>query len=438
MDDLQIYYDMLNAIKKGDTQKVKDMIEEFGLSFSPLWDDGYRLLTTAIQKNKVEIVSYLLGKNAKVHSDRDFLSPLQIAAMKNNTKIFKMLLKHGAKISNDNIYNNKSPIELAVEHDNIEIARLIVKHKNFGLKCDQSLLHMAIKNNNLTMVFLLLDIGADVNEYDEDGFAPIHHAIIENNNDILESLIYYGADINAKNKYGETPVSMYLFHSYKGMYIEWGDSPGMYLHYDPKDTSTLAILLDNDADINYFDIREYLSRDTDDSSGVINADGRVHPASMKDKKRIIKQIVKLRSRNAPLSDNHKNFLSSLIKPKRLDNYTKICELEMSRAMMEKIPNSGISLHDILSKNYNVLAAYAKNKNHETFILSSDISDRYPVYGSVMKLRFSKGLERKILLEISTKIFHIIFPVASDLLSVAVDNVFECLDNFDLRDFLRKF
>ncbi|XP_057336441.1 putative ankyrin repeat protein RF_0381 [Microplitis mediator] len=289
MDDLQKYYDMLNSIKNGDTQKVKDIIDEFGLSFSPLWDDGYRLLTTAIEKDKVEIVSYLLGKNAKVHSDRDFLSPLQIAAMKNNTKIFKMLLEHGAKISNDNIHNNKSPIELAVEHNNIKIARLIVKHKNFGKKYDQSLLHMAVKKNYFAMVLLLLDNGADVNEYDDDRLAPIHHAIIENNNDILESLIDYGADINARNKYGETPVSLYLSHSYRGMYMS-SDSFGMDVPDKPKKKSTLDILLDNDADINDLDIREYLSRNTDNNFVVISPDGRVDRGNLKDKKRIIKQI----------------------------------------------------------------------------------------------------------------------------------------------------
>ncbi|XP_057336440.1 putative ankyrin repeat protein RF_0381 [Microplitis mediator] len=438
MDDLQKYYDMLNSIKKGDTQKVKDMIEEFGLSFSPLWDDGYRLLTTAIQKNKVEIVAYLLRKNAKVYSDRDFLSPLQIAAMKNNTKIFKMLLKHGAKISNDNIHNNKSPIELAVEHNNIKIARLIVDHKNFGLKCDRSLLHMAIKKNNLTMVLLLLNIGADVNEYDDDGFAPIHHAIMENNNDILESLIDYGADINAKNKYGDTPVSMYLFHSYEGTYIK-PNSQGLDLEeFVRKGTSTLDILLDNDADINDLDIREYFSRSTDISAVTFYDDGSVDRASMEDKEIIIKQIVKLKSRNAPLSYNSNILLSSFLEEKPLDDYKKMCELEISKIITEKIPNSEISLHDILSKNYNVLATYAKNKNHETFIRSSDISDRYRVYGSAIEHRFLKGLERKNLLEMSTEIFQYLFPVASKLLSDAVDDVFKCLDIKDLRHFLRVF
>ncbi|XP_057336435.1 putative ankyrin repeat protein RBE_0220 [Microplitis mediator] len=433
MDDRQKYFYMIDSMKKGNTQKVRYMIEKFGLSFCPMLDRGYPLLTAAVGKNQVEMVAYLLRKNVKVNSDREVLSPLQIAAKNKNTTIFKMLLERGAKINYNNIYKNKAPIKLAVEHSNVEIARLIVKHKNFGLKCDQSLLHTAVKYTNLEMVSLLLEICADVNEYDDSRSAPIHHAVKARYNDILQLLLDCGADINAKNKDGDTPVCLVLKQSDRRYYVT-SDLYRMSMLSTTQYKSTLDILLDNDANINGLDIHKYISP----IPHRIGLNGIVENSTSNHKKSIIKHIVKLRTRNAPLSDNNNMFLSSLLEDKPVDDYKKICELEMSEIITEKIPNSGISLHNILSKNSNVLAVYAKNKNYETFIFSDEVSRRFPIYGSVIKLRFSKGLARKNLLEKSTQVFHSHFPVASKLLSYAVDNVFECLDNNDLRHFLRKF
>ncbi|XP_057336418.1 putative ankyrin repeat protein RF_0381 [Microplitis mediator] len=438
MDDQQKYSYMIDSIKKEHTQNVRDMIEEFGLSFCPLLDDGHELLSAAVERNQVEMVAYLLRKNAKVNSDREVLSPLQIAAMLNNTIIFKLLLEHGAKISDYNIYQNNSLIKLAVELGNVDIAKLIVEHKNFGKKYDQFLLHTAVKNDSFPMVTFLLEIGMDVNEYDNDRLAPIHHALIVDNYDILQLLLNYGADVNAKNKYGDTPVSMVLMLPNTG-YFESSDIFGVSIFGNTQNKSKLDILLDNDADINGLDIRKYFPPIHRRLLRLhFSANGGVESGTTRNKQSIIKHIVKLRSRNAPLSETNNILLSSLLEEKPLDDYKKICELEMSKIITEKIPNSGLSLHNILSKNSHVLAAYAKNKNHETFIFSDEVSRRFPIYGSVIKLRFSKGLARKNLLEKSTTIFYDLFPVASKLLSNAVDNVFECLDNNDLRHFLRMF
>ncbi|XP_057336433.1 ankyrin-1-like [Microplitis mediator] len=433
MDDWRRYFGILNSIKKENTRKAIDIIDEFGVSSCPLSDDGYQLLTAAVEKDQLEMVAYLLRKNVKVNSDHKVLSPLQIASMNNNTTIFKMLLEHGAKISDNNIHNNKSPIKFAVERNNIEIVRLIVEHKNFGKKSDKFLLHMAVRNNNFAMVSLLLEIGVDVNEYDDDRSAPIHHAVKAQNYDILKLLLDYGADINAKNKYGETPVCLVLKQS-DSAYFSRSDFFELSMFGKIQNKRKLDILLDNDADINSLDIHKYLPPIPHRVGGYSIDE---HSIS-NHKKSIIKHIVKLRSRNAPLSDNINMFLSSLLEEKPVDDYKKICELEMWEIITEKIPNSGLSLHNILSKNSHDLAAYAKNKDHETFILSSDITDLFPIYGSVIKLRFSKGLVRKNFLDKSTKVFHNLFPVASKLLSDAVDNVFECLDNKDLKHFLRVF
>ncbi|XP_057336445.1 putative ankyrin repeat protein RF_0381 [Microplitis mediator] len=237
-------------------QKLRDVADKFGLSLYPLLDDGHQLLKVAVKEDQVEMVAYLLRKKAKVYSNGNVLSLLQIATMNNNTIIFKMLLEHGAEISNDSIHYNKSLIKLAVEHNNTEIARLIVEHKNFGKEYDQSLLRRAVKKNNLEMVSLLLETGADVDEYDDNGFAPIHHAVKARNDDILQLLLDYGADINAKNKYGNTSFSMVLKHSRDVTYRS--DIDEVHIHGITK-SSKLAILLDNDADINDLDYRRCFS-----------------------------------------------------------------------------------------------------------------------------------------------------------------------------------
>ncbi|KAH0552404.1 hypothetical protein KQX54_009593 [Cotesia glomerata] len=104
---------------------MKQIINNYGLSYCSAWDDGYQLLREACVKNHSHLVEYLLSKNANINCDDNLVSPLQTAVMKNNKKSVKLLLENGAKAYTN---KNKAPLQIAIERKNFEIAKLLFEH----------------------------------------------------------------------------------------------------------------------------------------------------------------------------------------------------------------------------------------------------------------------------------------------------------------------
>ncbi len=67
-------------------------------------------------------------------------------------------------------------------------------------------LNEAVRLNDIVLVKALIDAGADVNEKDEAGEAPLHIAIVEGYQDIATLLIEKGAEVNIGDGRGLTPL----------------------------------------------------------------------------------------------------------------------------------------------------------------------------------------------------------------------------------------
>ena len=111
-----------------------------------------------------------------------FLHP---AFLKKNIEEIKFLIKTGAtvRISND-FYDSFREIRL-------------------------DLVVVAVVNNELEPLKLLIQAGADVNSSKpQDGNTPLHYAMakLDRNRDIEKVLIEAGADLNTKNNKGKTPL----------------------------------------------------------------------------------------------------------------------------------------------------------------------------------------------------------------------------------------
>lgn len=73
-------------------------------------------------------------------------------------------------------------------------------------------LHIAVENENIDMAKLLINKGADVNAKDGRGDTPLHIAVKNENHEFITLLIVSKASLNVKNNKGETPLfySLYL------------------------------------------------------------------------------------------------------------------------------------------------------------------------------------------------------------------------------------
>ncbi|XP_053595299.1 alpha-latrotoxin-Lg1a-like, partial [Microplitis demolitor] len=122
-------YNTMIAIIQGNSTIVKENINSFGLSYDPLWLDGYELLCIAIENKQFEIMEFLLEKNVPVNiSNKNYHNtPLHLAVMNEDDKIVKILLDRGADINKENLFRI-NPLDLLMQETNEKILELFIDH----------------------------------------------------------------------------------------------------------------------------------------------------------------------------------------------------------------------------------------------------------------------------------------------------------------------
>ncbi|MEP6952270.1 MAG: ankyrin repeat domain-containing protein, partial [Ginsengibacter sp.] len=73
------------------------------------------------------------------------------------------------------------------------------------VKAQQLPLFVAVKNNNIKEIKMLLDKGANPNAYDDDSDNVLINAALYASVDCMKLVLQNKANPNLKNKYGQTP-----------------------------------------------------------------------------------------------------------------------------------------------------------------------------------------------------------------------------------------
>jgi uncharacterized protein len=143
-----------------------------------------RLITQAAAAGDIEAVRGLLEADpVLVHShSRDGWTPLHLAAQFGHRQVAEALLAHGADVR---------------------------ARASNGLGTTPLL--WAVMGQDLALVTLLLDHGADVNETNAAGSTPLHKAAVLGNATLVRLLLARGANVNARNSGGQTPLTHALF-----------------------------------------------------------------------------------------------------------------------------------------------------------------------------------------------------------------------------------
>ncbi len=155
-------------------------------------------LLTAVEYSDNKTVSLLIKSKANVnHIDNEGNAPIDIAVKMGKTDIVKMLVENGAP--ND--------LTRAIKYDITDRYKsLVASSKNIDA-IDQNgdtALSVAIHENKIDLVKLILDKGADVNllsfsnNYNNE-YSPLMIAVENGNKEIVKLLIKNGADVNLVN-----------------------------------------------------------------------------------------------------------------------------------------------------------------------------------------------------------------------------------------------
>lgn len=69
-------------------------------------------------------------------------------------------------------------------------------------------LHVAVVQNDLEAIQLIVGAGGDINAAGEEGYAPLHEAVEQGSVDAVHLLLELGASMNTINSNGHTPYDL--------------------------------------------------------------------------------------------------------------------------------------------------------------------------------------------------------------------------------------
>lgn len=185
----------------GDLNLFKSILDE-GLKLDRVDQYGYSLLDSAVYFDNMEVVKFLLEKDADINKKSQ--SKLSLFKISTNSSIsmIKFLIEKGMDTKEDRL----GVVTKALRNNKRDIAEFLVK-KGFPFDkknlTDEYIRHYISKGKEEAVAFLL-DHGLDVNHKVYYGFHKeplIINAIVEWENDIAKLLLEKGANIHALIEY---------------------------------------------------------------------------------------------------------------------------------------------------------------------------------------------------------------------------------------------
>ena len=165
------------------------MITALAAAEAGRWDDAANLVKT--------------GADIDV-GNKHGASLLWLAARHGQISVLKTLVQVGANVNKADD-NGTTPLAVAAT---AAIAATLIEHgAGFGLSVlnyrERSALWLAVKNGREDVVQVLVEAGADVNQADDYGAAPLHVATSAS---VVASLIGAGARVDATNRSGQSAL----------------------------------------------------------------------------------------------------------------------------------------------------------------------------------------------------------------------------------------
>lgn len=205
--------DFLNYTKKGDLNVVTLFLQA-GADANLTNSDKVTALMIATDEYYPTICKLLLDQGADLNTrDSQDRTALGIATFRGKSEIVKMLLEKGA---DPNSKDKGVPVLVtALKQGNADIAKLLLDKGadiNTKVSDDNSLLTLAIANNQLGTVKLLLKAGVNVNvKVGKNNETALTRAASQSDIDILKELLNAGAEVKTNPTTGNTALINSVF-----------------------------------------------------------------------------------------------------------------------------------------------------------------------------------------------------------------------------------
>ena len=132
-----------------------------------------------------------------------------------NLEICRLIVKNAGNINESSeVGDSQTPLKMALEFDQPEIAELIVKSLDKDAELEEpfgtSPLHLAAEKGYFKVFQMIIKRKNfyDKNPADEDDWTPLHYAAKNGHLDICQLIMKYVKEKNPKNKKGQTPYDL--------------------------------------------------------------------------------------------------------------------------------------------------------------------------------------------------------------------------------------
>jgi ankyrin repeat protein len=203
--------DIFRLIQTGKSDSVKIFIDRDPQLITGKDSQNRTLLHSAVLKNNIVIVSFLIEKGAAIdEKDKDGRTPLGlIAYATGNFELAKFLIDKGADINSED--NQKiSVLRRAVAKGSVSIVDYLLEKgvtipsvKEEGGKI---LFRNSVRNGFAKLVDRMITEGADVNEKDNTGSNLLHYAAAGGSSENIKRLLEAGLKIDDVDNFGWTPL----------------------------------------------------------------------------------------------------------------------------------------------------------------------------------------------------------------------------------------